>query len=99
MQWLWTWGGECFGYREDDELWTYDGRHVARFDGSVLYGSNGRYLGEVRENRLITKKSMKSHVYTSFHPLPRRVSYIRHVNYVPNVMIAGYEEFPPLHEA
>jgi len=28
---LWTWGGSDFGYRDGDELWTYDGRHVGRF--------------------------------------------------------------------
>jgi hypothetical protein len=25
MDWLWNWGGECFGYREGDRLFTYFG--------------------------------------------------------------------------
>ena len=60
-QWLWTWGGECFGYHEGDELWTYNGRHVGRFDRhEEVYARDGRYLGEVMSNdRLITKTSKK----------------------------------------
>ncbi len=26
MEWLWTWGGTSFGYRDGDNLWTHDGR-------------------------------------------------------------------------
>jgi len=39
MQWLWTWGGASFGYKDGDDLWTHDGRHVGRFhgDGYVMY--------------------------------------------------------------
>jgi hypothetical protein len=37
MQWLWTWGGVSFGYREGDNLWTHDGRHVGRFHGIEVY--------------------------------------------------------------
>jgi hypothetical protein len=22
MDWFWNWGGECFGYRDDDSLFT-----------------------------------------------------------------------------
>ena len=47
MDWLWNWGGECFGYREGDSLFTYFGHEVGRFDGEEIFGSNGRYLGEV----------------------------------------------------
>jgi hypothetical protein len=31
MRWLWTWGGICFGYRDGEDLWTYDGHHVGKF--------------------------------------------------------------------
>ena len=55
MNWFWNWGGECFGYRDGDSLFTYFGREAGRFDGEEIYGSNGRYLGEVvSDNRLIT---------------------------------------------
>lgn len=36
MDWLWNWGGECFGYREGDSLFTYFGHEVGRFDESPL---------------------------------------------------------------
>lgn len=56
MEWFWTWGGECFGYRNGDSLFTYFGREAGRFDGEEIYGRDGRYLGEIRNNnRLITK--------------------------------------------
>lgn len=62
MQWVWTWGGQCFGYRDGDHLWTHDGRHVGRFDGDQVYGrGDGSYLGVVMSNdRLITNTSKKS---------------------------------------
>jgi hypothetical protein len=47
MDWLWNWGGECFGYREGDSLFTYFGKEIGRFDGEEIFGNNGRYLGEV----------------------------------------------------
>jgi hypothetical protein len=47
MDWFWNWGGECFGYRDGDSLFSYFGKEVGRFDGEEIYGSNGRYLGEV----------------------------------------------------
>ncbi len=60
MDWFWNWGGECFGYRDGDSLFTYFGREAGRFDGEEIYGSNGRYLGEVMsDNRLITSRSKK----------------------------------------
>ena len=33
MDWLWNWGGKCFGYREGDSLFTYFGKEIGRFDG------------------------------------------------------------------
>ena len=30
MDWFWNWGGECFGYREGDSLFTYFGKEVGR---------------------------------------------------------------------
>src|SRR2546427_80641 len=48
MDWLWTWGGECFGYRRNDRLLAYYGLQVGRFHGDEVYGSDGRYLGELK---------------------------------------------------
>jgi hypothetical protein len=51
MEWFWNWGGECFGYREGDALYAYHGLQVGRFDEDEVYGSDGRYLGEIMSER------------------------------------------------
>ena len=95
-QWLWTWGGECFGYHEGDELWTYNGRHVGRFDRhEEVYARDGRYLGEVMSNdRLITKTSKKSWRREAFEQHGRRGADTRYANHDGYLMYAGHEEFP-----
>jgi hypothetical protein len=70
MDWFWNWGGECFGYRDGDSVFTYFGKEVGRFDGEEIYGSNGRYLGEVMsDNRLITSRSKKSSAHMPAMPI------------------------------
>ncbi len=97
MDWLWTWKGRCFGYRNGDNLWTYNGRHVGRFAGDEVYGPDGKYLGEVRSrNRLITNRIKKSRRRSRFRPLHQRMGYVKRVNFVGNVMLVGYEEFPEI---
>lgn len=60
MDWMWTWGGKCFGYRDGDSLFSYRGQEVGRFHGNEIYGPNGRYLGEViNSNRLITNRAKR----------------------------------------
>jgi hypothetical protein len=58
LEWMWTWSGVSFGYREGDSLYTHDGVEVGRFRGREVFGPDGRYLGETgtgRESaRLIT---------------------------------------------
>jgi hypothetical protein len=94
MDWFWTWGGECFGYREGDQLFAYHGLQVGEFHGEEVYGRDGRYLGEVMsENRLITHRGKKGWRQSSFTPV-RYGSYARYANYVAYVMYAGYEDFP-----
>jgi hypothetical protein len=45
------------------------GREVGRFHNDEIYGSDGRYLGEVKSrNRLITHRSKSSWVKSSFAP-------------------------------
>ena len=94
MDWYWTWGGECFGFRKGDSLFAHDGLEVGRFDGNEVYGADGAYLGEVKATRrLITNISKKSKRKGGF--APRQVGgYVKYVNYVGNVMYAGYEDFP-----
>ena len=70
------------------------GREAGRFDGEEIYGSNGRYLGEVMsDNRLTSSRSKKCRVRGSFAPRTGG-SYARYANYVGYVMYAVYEDFP-----
>ncbi len=94
MDWLWTWGGECFGFRDRDDLYTYHGLQVGRFYGEEVYGSDGRYLGEIRsERRLIVRTSKRGRMRSTFSPR-RRGGYARYANYAGYAMYAGYEDFP-----
>jgi hypothetical protein len=95
MDWFWTWGGECFGYREGDALYAYHGLQVGQFHGDEVYGADGSYLGEVlNDNRLITHLSKRSWRQSPFTPM-RYGSYARFANYAGYAMYAGYEDFPP----
>ncbi len=51
---LWTWRGRFFGYRQDDHLYTHDGKCVGRFDGPAIFGRKGRYLGQLTRGRLVS---------------------------------------------
>jgi hypothetical protein len=94
MDWFWTWGGISFGYRVEDRLFAYSGLQIGRFDDEEVYGSDGRYLGEVmNDNRLITHRSKKYYRHSGFAPV-RSGSYARYANYAGYAMYAGYEDFP-----
>jgi hypothetical protein len=95
MQWLWTWGGECFGYRDRDGLWTHYGFHVGQFHGDEVFGPDGRYLGELRhENRLITHRARLATAISGFAPLPQRIAYAPSERAATYVLYEGYEDFP-----
>src|SRR5690349_14146823 len=94
MDFLWTWGGEYFGYRIDEKLFAYYGLQVERIYQDEIYGPDGRYLGEIKnEKRLITQKGKKLWAKPGFSPARHRSS-ARYVNRVGYVMYAGYEDFP-----
>lgn len=87
------------GYRDGDELWTYNGRHVGRFEGDDVYGPDGRYLGELRNGeRLITNRSKANYRRSGFTPYANRVAYAKYADYAGYAMYSGYEEFPQLEE-
>jgi hypothetical protein len=95
MQWLWTWGGASFGYREGNALWTHDGRHVGRFQGDEIYGPDGSYLGEImNQNRLITCCAKSAWRRTGFTPLGQRGAVGQQGAYGGLGMYGGYEDFP-----
>jgi hypothetical protein len=94
MDWMWTWGGECFGYRNGDSVFGYFGREVGKFHEDEIYGSDGRYLGEVKiRNRIITHRSKGSWVKSSSTPRTGG-SYARVANYAGDARYAGHEDFP-----
>src|SRR5512143_2887040 len=94
MQWYWTWGGECFGYRLNESLITYRGIEAGRFDGDEVYASDGRYLGEIKsDDRLITDRGKRNKRRSIFSPI-HCGSYARYCNYAGYGMHAGYEDFP-----
>ena len=96
MDWVWTWGGKCFGYIDGEDLWTYDGKHIGKIDDKEIYDCEGMYIGEImNKNRLITHCGKKSWRRFSFTPYGRRVSYVPMANYLGYAMYAGYEDFPP----
>jgi hypothetical protein len=93
-QWLWTWGGRCFGYRAGDSLYRYDGRYIGRFHGDEVYGVDGRYLGETKKTkRLITHKSKKNRIKGAARR-GNRGGFAPYANYAGYAMYAGYEDFP-----
>jgi hypothetical protein len=94
-EWLWTWSGKFFGYRESDDLWTHDGRHVGRFHGDEIYGPNGRYLGmRTDDDRLITVTSRRGQSQAGFVPdAPRQGLRLRRQRFWYATPI-GYADFP-----
>lgn len=95
MEWFWTWGGECFGYRDGDNLRTYDGKHIGKFYYDEVYDRNGNYLGEIRNsNRLITKNNKKNNKKRQFTPYSKRGGYSKRSGYTGYTMYLGYDDFP-----
>jgi len=67
---------------------------AGRFRGEDVFGEDGRYLGELRNNnRLITNLSKRSKRSNSFTPR-KTTAHVKYVDYVGYVMYLGYEDFP-----
>jgi hypothetical protein len=95
MDWLWTWDGVCFGYRDGHDLWTPDGRHVGRFAGKEVYGRNGVYLGELMgRDRLIASRAKMDRLNASFLPLAARAACPRPAGRPACAILVGYTDFP-----
>ncbi len=94
-QHFWTWGGEFFGFRDGDCLYTWDGRHVGTFVEKEVYGLDGWYMGEVRDDdRLITKTSLTSRRHIPTWARGSRGSIGSFGNRGSRGMLGGYEDFP-----
>jgi hypothetical protein len=96
--WLWTWGGESFGFRDGNALFAQDGRQVGHFHENEVYGVNGNYLGELGdEDRLITKLSRLGKARSSFAPR-QRMGRMGRMNRMGRMMRMGCQDFPSSRE-
>ena len=94
MDYLWTWGGKFFGYRDGDLLFTHRGKCVGRFSGDEVCGRGGEYLGElINGDRLIANRSKRSWRGPAA-PSVQGGAIGRLANYVGYVMYAGHEDSP-----
>ena len=94
MQFLWTWSGECFGYRENNQLWRASGIHVGTIYDDEVYDHKGLYLGEILHGRLIRNTQKKYYRKDTAPYYGRKGAFAKYINYVGYVMYAGYEDFP-----
>ncbi|UTM01091.1 hypothetical protein MID00_16570 [Alcaligenes sp. NLF5-7] len=95
MSWLWTWKGKSFGYRRGNELRLQNGMHIGTFIGDEIYGIDGKYLGEVRnESRLIVRKASKGKSGPKVSRKMKLVAQVGRVNMIGLVGLVGYEDFP-----
>lgn len=93
-QWLWTWGGRCFGYRDGENLYRYDGRYVGRFFGDEVFGVDGRYLGELRNEKRLIRNLSKTNRLKGALRRGDRGAFAPYADYAGFAMYAGYEDFP-----
>lgn len=92
--WLWTWDGTSFGYREGDSLFTHNGVEAGRFhDDDEIYGSDGKYIGELKSGKLVTKTSKLSKQKSAFTPRSR-MGVIDRIGHIGTIGVVGYEDFP-----
>lgn len=96
---LFTWRGTYFGFRSGTELYTYEGKHVARFrrDGE-LYRPDGLYMGDVREGRLIVDWHKTARRASSFKPSGDRSGRARFADRDPFDMQIGFKDFPEVED-
>ena len=95
FEWLWTWSGKCFGYRNQDALYSYKGRQIGRFaEGDEIYGQEGNYLGEIRTaGRLITNLSKHRWRRSGFLPMVGR-SFEQKTDTAAKNIPDGFTDFP-----
>jgi hypothetical protein len=92
-----SWKGNFVGWIDNDGLFARDGRHVGQIYRGVVYAENGHYLGELRENRLITNVQRKdTHRWYGFFANPELVHGEPVADEKSLVMPQGYEDFPDL---
>ena len=95
--WVWTWGGESFGYIADDALYTHDGRHVGVVDEEegLIFALDGRYIGEFGDDdRLITRESRLGRRRGARRQRRERRARVQRRARTARVMHKGHRDFP-----
>ncbi|MCZ6538549.1 MAG: response regulator [Chloroflexi bacterium] len=92
---LWTWGGEYFGFRDGENLWTNEGRHVGRVRrNDEVFRPNGAYMGDLIQGRLIVDWRKTARRASSFTPSDDRGGHTGFANREPLDMLIGFKDFP-----
>ncbi len=91
---LWTWAGEYFGFRDGQNLWTLKGRHVGRFRRDEVFRSNGLYVGDLVQGRLVVDWHKTARRASSFTPSEDRGGCKRYSDREPFDMMIGFKDFP-----
>jgi CheY-like chemotaxis protein len=92
---IWTWNGEYFGFREGDDLWTYQGHHVGRFRRGVeVFRPDGLYLGDIMDDRLVVDWHKTARRASSFVPYENKTPRNKFTDREQFDMQIGFKDFP-----
>ncbi|TDI92974.1 MAG: response regulator [Chloroflexi bacterium] len=91
---LWTWSGDYFGFRDGQNLWTYEGRHVGRFRRDEIFRPDGLYMGDLVDGRLVVDWHKTARRASSFTPSENRGGHTHFADREPFDMMLGYKDFP-----
>jgi len=94
LEYLWTWGGAFFGYRQDANLWSYMGRHVGYMTGHTVFGLDGHYLGEIVNGRLLVNDTRKTLWSAPLAQLPKYPAFAKLTDLEGHGVYSGFEDFP-----
>jgi DNA-binding response OmpR family regulator len=91
---LWTWSGDYFGFRDGQNLWTREGRHVGRFRRDEVFRPDGLYLGDLVKGCLIVDWHKTPRRASSFTPSDDRGGIRQFADRDPFDMLIGFKDFP-----
>lgn len=91
---FWAWGGKFIGYEQDGILYKHTGEPIGKFYGEELYDFNGKYIGEIKnDKRLIVNLGKKGHVKSCTSKPCSHSAIAPYCDYASYAMYAGYEDF------
>jgi hypothetical protein len=90
---VYTWSGVHFGRRESNILVTRNGVEAGQFYGEEVYSREGYYLGELKDERLVTHRAKTGKRWVPFAPQSRRAC-LTQENLRERPLYMGYADFP-----